>query len=61
MTRVQFFLDSTTLNTDTTMADGMQCLLDTRKFANGSHQLKATAYDAAGASRTDVITINMQN
>src|SRR5260221_6110958 len=39
----------------------MQCVLDTTKFANGSHQLKATAYDSSGNSRTDVISINVQN
>jgi hypothetical protein len=61
VSRVQFFLDSTALNTDTNVADGMQCLLDTTKFANGTHQLKAVAYDASGASRSDVISINIQN
>jgi len=48
VTRVAFSLDSTALNTDTTMSDGMQCVLDTTKFANGTHSLKATAYDASG-------------
>jgi hypothetical protein len=43
------------------VADGMQCLLDTTKFANGTHQLKAVAYDASGASRSDVISINVSN
>src|SRR3989442_697032 len=36
--RVDFFLDSTLLNSDTNVADGMTCALDTTKFANGSHQ-----------------------
>ena len=59
--KVQFFLDSVPVNTDTTMADGMQCLLDTTKFANGRHTLKATAYDAAGNSRSDSINIKIRN
>src|SRR6185436_2503415 len=59
--RVQFFLDNTALNTDTTMSDGMQCALDTTKFANGTHQLKAVAYNSSGASRADDININIQN
>ena len=59
--RVQFFLDSTALNTDTTMSDGMQCQLDTTKFANGTHRLRAVAYTSSGASRIDDISINIQN
>ena len=61
VSRVQFFLDGTALNTDSYVADGMQCLLDTTKFANGTHQLKATAYSSTGASRSDLISINIQN
>src|SRR5512132_3094407 len=61
VSRVQFFLDGTALNTDTTMSDGMQCVLDTTKFANGTHQLKAQAFDASGNSRWDVISIDVQN
>lgn len=59
--KVQFFLDSVALNTDGTMADGMQCVLDTTRFANGAHSLKAVAYDASGRSREDVIRIKIQN
>src|SRR5439155_613103 len=50
--RVVFALDATTLNTDSTPADGLQCVLDTTKFANGTHTLKATAFDTSGASRS---------
>ena len=61
VSRVQFFLDSTALNTDTTMSDGMQCQLDTTKFTNGTHRLRAVAYTSRGASRIDDISINIQN
>src|SRR5438128_2285820 len=61
VSRVQFFLDSTALNTDSTMSDGMQCVLDTTKFANGTHQLKAVATSSTGSTRSDVISINVQN
>jgi hypothetical protein len=61
VTKVAFTLDSTALNTDTTPADGMQCLLDTTKFPNGSHTLTAVASDAAGNRRSDVISLNVQN
>src|SRR5262245_522366 len=61
VTRVAFKLDSTALNTDTTMADGMQCVLDTTKFPNGTHTLTAIATSSAGSTRSDVISINVQN
>jgi hypothetical protein len=61
VSKVAFSLDATALNTDTTMGDGMQCVLDTTKFANGSHSLKATAYDASGKAYLEVISINIQN
>src|SRR6185436_18226668 len=61
VTSVQFFLDSAALNTDSVMSDGMQCQLDTTKFANGTHTLKATARNSSGSTRTDVISINIQN
>jgi len=59
--RAAFFLDGVALNTDTTPADGMQCMLDTTKFANGTHTLKATVFDSTGASRSDQMTVNIQN
>ena len=45
VSRVEFFLDSTRLNTDSNVADGMSCVLDTRLFSNGTHTLKAVAYN----------------
>src|SRR5690349_13118541 len=51
--RVAFFLDGTALNTDTTPADGTQCVIDTTKFANGTHLLTARAYDSSGNSQVD--------
>jgi hypothetical protein len=61
VTRVEFFLDATPLNIDSNVADGMSCVLDTRRFSNGRHQLKAVAYDASGRSRTDTIRITIRN
>ena len=61
VTKVDFFLDSTPIGSDTNMADGMSCVLDTTKFANGAHQLKATARNAAGATYNEVVSINIQN
>src|SRR4051812_34265637 len=61
VTKVDFFLDSTLLNSDTTMADGMSCVLDTTKFANGAHQLRAVARNSAGGTYNEVRSINIQN
>src|SRR5687767_9361076 len=57
--RVRFFVDSTTLNTD--YDSPYNCSLDTRTLSNGTHILKATAWDSAGASATAQIAINVQN
>ena len=59
--RVEFFLDSTALNIDSVVSDGMSCVLDTTKFANGTHTLKAVAYDSSGKTYAEPITINVQN
>ncbi len=59
--RVSFFLDGKALNTDSNVADGMSCSLDTRQFPNGPHALHAKAYDSAGRSYLERISINIQN
>jgi len=59
--RVEFYLGSVALNSDATMADGMQCVLDTTRFANGYHALKAIGYDSSGKAYTEVINIRIQN
>ena len=61
VTRVDFFLDSTPIGSDTVMADGMSCMLDTTKFANGAHTLKAVARNSAGATYNEVVAINIAN
>ena len=57
--RVVFFMDNTQLNTDTSAP--WQCTLDTRSFANGTHTLRAVAYNSAGASTTVTRSVNVQN
>jgi len=57
--RVRFSVDSTTLNTD--YSSPYNCSLDTRTLSNGTHVLKATAWDSAGASATTQVSINVQN
>src|SRR3954467_4426589 len=58
---VRFMLDGTALNSDTNMADGMSCVLDTTKFANGAHTLTAIATGTAGGTYTEKVAINIQN
>jgi hypothetical protein len=57
--KVQFFLGSTALNTEGSAP--WNCDIDTRKFADGSHTLKALAYDASGASSTAQVGITIRN
>ncbi|HEU4923038.1 MAG TPA: Ig-like domain-containing protein, partial [Burkholderiales bacterium] len=57
--RVKFYLDATALNIEENSP--WHCNLDTRNFSNGSHTLRAVAYDAAGASASTQITVNIQN
>jgi hypothetical protein len=59
ITQVVFFMDNTQLNTDNSAP--WQCTLDTRNFANGTHTLRAVAYNSAGASTTVTRTVNVQN
>ena len=57
--KVVFFMNSTQLNTE--MVAPWQCTLDTRKFANGTHTLKAVAYNSAGASTSVTRTVTVKN
>jgi hypothetical protein len=59
VTRVVFSMDTTALNTET--YSPWQCKLDTRKFANGTHTLRATAYNSAGGSTTTAVTVTVKN
>src|SRR5262245_21591010 len=59
ISRVEFFMDNTLLNTDTSAP--WQCTLDTRNFANGTHTLRAVAYNSAGVSTTVTRSVNVQN
>jgi hypothetical protein len=59
--KVAFSLDGSAVNTDTTPADGMQCVLDTTKFANGTHTLNALASDSSGNTYLERISVNIQN
>jgi hypothetical protein len=57
--RVVFRVDSTTLNTEDEAP--YNCIFDTAKVADGSHTLTATAYDAAGNSRSVSRTVTVSN
>jgi hypothetical protein len=59
MKQVQFYLGSTLLNTEGSAP--WNCNLDTKKFADGTHTLKALATDSKGASGSSQISVNIQN
>ena len=57
--RVVFYMDTTQLNTENYAP--WQCKLDTGKFANGTHTLRATAYNSVGGSTTANVTVTVKN
>lgn len=59
VSRVDFSVDSTALVSDSAAPYGGS--LDTTKLANGTHVLKAVAYDAQGLSAASQVSINVQN
>jgi hypothetical protein len=61
ISRVVFYLDSTQLNTDGNASNGLNCQLDTTKFSNGSHVIRAVAYDSGGATQSAQVSVTIQN
>ena len=59
VSRVVMKVDGTTLNTESDAP--WNCNFDSTKVSDGSHTLSATAYDAAGNSRTASVTIDVAN
>jgi hypothetical protein len=57
--KVVFFMDATQLNTES--YSPWQCTLDTRKFANGTHTLRAVGYNSAGASTSVTLSVYVKN
>ncbi|HEX3173655.1 MAG TPA: Ig-like domain-containing protein, partial [Solirubrobacterales bacterium] len=57
--RVVFKVDGTTLNTERVVP--YNCVFDTTQVADGTHTLSATAYDAAGNSRSTSISVKVAN
>ena len=57
--RVVFFMDATQLNTES--GAPYLCNVDTTKFSNGTHTLKAVAYNSSGGSTTITRAVSIQN
>jgi hypothetical protein len=57
--QVRFYLDGTALNTE--YSAPYNCTLDTRRFADGAHTLKAVATDALGVSTAAQIGVTIKN
>ena len=57
--RVEFFVDGKALNVDTVAPYG--CALDTKTVADGTHTLRAVAYDGAGASASASVQVTVAN
>ncbi len=59
LVRVEFYIDGTLQYTDTTAPFGWT--FSSCNYANGSHSLMAKAFDYAGNSASDTISITIQN
>ena len=59
ISRVTFYFDSAKLNTD--QNSPWNCNVDTTKFSNGVHVLKAVASNKGGATATAQISLSVQN
>ncbi len=57
--RVEFSVDGAVLSTDT--AAPYEASLDTTPYGDGFHALSATAYDGAGNSHSDGLSVTFQN
>jgi len=56
--KVIFFVDGVQTNYDMNGSNGWGCYFDSTKLKDGSHSLKAVAYDAAGATATTTGTFS---
>lgn len=59
--KVMFYLDSTLIGTDGNPSNGTTCSLDTTKFKDGSHTLKAVAYDSSNRTASSSIGVTIKN
>jgi Big-like domain-containing protein/glycosyl hydrolase family 16 len=59
VSRIVYYIDATALNTENVAP--YNCKLDSKTVADGSHTLKAVAYDAAGNSSTSSRTVTVTN
>src|SRR3954464_2097090 len=59
--RADFYLDSKLVSSDGIPSTGVTCLLDTTKFADGAHALKAVVFDSAGSQASSQISVNIKN
>jgi hypothetical protein len=59
VSKVIFFVDATQLNTENVVP--FNCKFDSKTVADGTHTLKAVAYDAAGHTSTTLRTVNVRN
>src|SRR5688572_25990700 len=56
---VRFYIDGQWLNTDT--ASPFRCNVDTTKYSNATHKLKAIAYDSNNTGATQEISVTISN
>lgn len=61
VTQVEFFVDGTSIDTDTDGSDGWSTSWDTTGISDGPHQLTATATDTIGQTGSDISDVTVDN
>ena len=61
VSQVEFFVDGTSIGTDTDGSDGWSTSWDTTGSSDGLHQLTATATDTVGQTGSDTIDVTVDN
>jgi len=59
--RVQFFIDGSTIGVDASGGDGWSADWVTTEYADGDHEVSATATDTAGQTATASVTVTVDN
>lgn len=61
VTQVEFYVDGTSIGTDTDGSDGWSAGWDTTAYADGDHTVSGTATDTAGQTAADTVTVTVDN
>lgn len=61
VSKVEFFVDGSSIGIDTDGSDGWTATWDTTAYADADHKVSATATDSAGQTTSDSVTVTVDN